>query len=430
MDSTNNRFPFNVLSYIPMRFAEGASGVARRIFTATAETIANFYSGIPAIYSTPPKQGGKLVERGDINGIGWIGTNLQKFAQDGGVITFNAEYANTIGGYPKGAILCMYEESKGYYLVMSTENANKKDFLTSPSYIGPNSTDPWMRITTTKEDLAEVMEIASKAYKFKGSVDTYKDLNDESKVTSKNIGDVWDVKDTGENYAYAGPGLGPKGDGWDSLGKVFELNDYVKKDEVQKTLADSDLPPTTNLLKEQIVEAKKYADGVGESTLEKAVAKTDVQNVLGESTLPPTTKLVKEELGKANTYADGVGTKTLGLSVQKNEVRTAWEDSMLPPTTTLVKTKIGETKEYVDDIKAELTEYVDGIKNDLTKATYTFKGTKNSKSNLPSNSATNDTWMTIDTGKYWAYVGGVWVEVAPTTNLMAQHLKYLSAPTA
>jgi len=415
MDSTNNTFPFTVLSYIPMRFAEGASGVARRVFTSTAETIANFFSGIPAIYSTPPKQGGKLVERGDINGIGWIGTNLQKFAQDGGVITFNAEYANTIGGYPKGAILCMYEESKGYYLVMSTENANKKDFLTSPSYIGPNPTDPWMRITTTKEDLSEVMEIASKAYKFKGSVDTYNDLNDETKVTSKKIGDVWDVKDTGENFAYAGAGKGPKGDGWDSLGKVFELSDYVKKDEVQTSVSDSTLPPTTKLLKEQIAAAKTYADGIGTSTLNSAVAKTEVQTAVSDSTLPPTTKLLKDQIAAANTYADGVGTTTLGLAVAKNEVKTALDDSTLPPTSKVVK-----------DEFASMKTYVDGIKTDLTKDIYNFKGTKTSESLLPTTASKNDTWMVTGTGKYFAYLSGEWTEVDPTTDLLAKHLKYLS----
>ena len=160
MESTNNTFPFSVLSYIPMRFAEEASGVSRRVFTETAGTIASFLYGIPAVYSIPPKQGGKLVERGDINGIGWLGTNLQKFAQDGGVITFNEAYCTTINGYPKGAILCMYEATKGYYLVMSTKDGNTDNFLEYPSYIGPNNTDSWMQITPNKEDLEKIAEEA------------------------------------------------------------------------------------------------------------------------------------------------------------------------------------------------------------------------------------------------------------------------------
>ncbi len=57
-------------------------------------------------------------------------------------------------------------------------------------------------------------------YKYKGSVSTYNNLP----TTNRNVGDVYDVQDTGMNYAW-------NGSDWDSLGIVIDLSNYYQKNE-------------------------------------------------------------------------------------------------------------------------------------------------------------------------------------------------------
>lgn len=75
--------------------------------------------------------------------------------------------------------------------------------------------------TYTKEEVDS--KIAS-VYKYKGSVANY-----EALPTSNNVvGDVYNLLDTGYNYAYVGEEQGEKGDGWDSLSGVVDLTEYIK----------------------------------------------------------------------------------------------------------------------------------------------------------------------------------------------------------
>lgn len=289
----SSTFPFISLSYIPMRFAEQAEGVARRAFTTSAQSIASFTLGIPAIYSIPPKQGGKLVERGDINGIGWIGTNFQKFCQDGGIVTFNQNYASlaNVNGYSKGAILANYTESEGLYFVMSLKDNNKDNFITNPSCITNDinsSSGSWFRLTTTLNVVNEIKTIASQAFHFKGTVTTYSALP----ASGNKIGDVYSVTDEAHtNYVWAGAKKGEKGDGWDSLGKVFDLSDYLAKSEIvtassASALNDNALPCSTTTTKmyadtkssAALNSAKSYADGKDETTLASAKSYSDTQD--------------------------------------------------------------------------------------------------------------------------------------------------------
>ena len=69
----------------------------------------------------------------------------------------------------------------------------------------------------TKDELEEVKEEVSKVYHFCGSVNTFDEL---SNVQDPHEGDVYNVKDSGKNYAWAiEDGVGY----WDDLGGVFEI---------------------------------------------------------------------------------------------------------------------------------------------------------------------------------------------------------------
>jgi hypothetical protein len=73
------------------------------------------------------------------------------------------------------------------------------------------------------EEIEHIKESIGQVYIFRGTVDTFADL-----PTNAKIGDVYDVLDSGINYAWTG-------DRWDSLGAAFDLSQYAKKEYVDST---------------------------------------------------------------------------------------------------------------------------------------------------------------------------------------------------
>ena len=71
---------------------------------------------------------------------------------------------------------------------------------------------------------AEVDAKVASVYKPKGSVETYSELADKQATAA--VGDVWDVRDTGMNYAWTVDQT------WDALGFTIDLTDYLRKDEL------------------------------------------------------------------------------------------------------------------------------------------------------------------------------------------------------
>lgn len=66
----------------------------------------------------------------------------------------------------------------------------------------------------------------SSVYRFKGSVATYSALP----TSGQAVGDVWNVEDTGANYAWTG-------DSWDKLSETIDLTPYLTKDDAGNTYA-------------------------------------------------------------------------------------------------------------------------------------------------------------------------------------------------
>ena len=80
----------------------------------------------------------------------------------------------------------------------------------------------------TKE---EVDAKVASVYRFKGSVETFDALPTEGLVE----GDVYNVKATGENYAWVAPAAGEEAGHWDDLGGDVDLTPYATKEEVAAT---------------------------------------------------------------------------------------------------------------------------------------------------------------------------------------------------
>ena len=89
-------------------------------------------------------------------------------------------------------------------------------------------------ITDTKKGLTEsdaytkeeVDAKVTSVYRFRGSVATYNDLPTEDNVQ----GDVWNVEDTGANYAWTGTE-------WDKLSETVDLTPYLTKEDAASTYA-------------------------------------------------------------------------------------------------------------------------------------------------------------------------------------------------
>ena len=87
--------------------------------------------------------------------------------------------------------------------------------------------------TKTEVD-SKIADAASKVYRFKGSVATYQDLP----TTGLTVGDVYNVEESGKNYAWTGSGGDKVGDGWDDIGGVIDLSGYYTKQEADDLLDD------------------------------------------------------------------------------------------------------------------------------------------------------------------------------------------------
>lgn len=91
----------------------------------------------------------------------------------------------------------------------------------------------------------EVDAKVSSVYRFRGAVATYANLPTSGQV----VGDVWNVKDTGANYAWAGTE-------WDKLSETIDLTPYLTKEDAATTYATkTEVAGKQNTLSAQQLEA-------------------------------------------------------------------------------------------------------------------------------------------------------------------------------
>lgn len=97
----------------------------------------NYLQGFPSVYSVPARNGGKYVKRGDINAIGKIATQDLFYHKCGGINTFDPEFAQKVGGYPKGAVL-QFLNGTFLYDVISLHDNNMYDFTATSTIDNAN----------------------------------------------------------------------------------------------------------------------------------------------------------------------------------------------------------------------------------------------------------------------------------------------------
>lgn len=102
---------------------------------ASNPQLADLTNGFPQITSETPANNGLPPERKDFNGLGYLTTTYDYFAQAGGTYTFNQTVSDAIGGYPEGSRLWYTPSSGETMIVRSLIQNNTYNFNTDPSYI-------------------------------------------------------------------------------------------------------------------------------------------------------------------------------------------------------------------------------------------------------------------------------------------------------
>ena len=112
---------------MPRPFAKGENDAPLTPIGSSEGDNVNYYNGFPSVYSSPHSDGGKYITRGEMNAIGNLASQNQFYFLAGGINTFDATFATSIGGYPEGAVL-KYLNNGYLYDVISLIDNNTVDF--------------------------------------------------------------------------------------------------------------------------------------------------------------------------------------------------------------------------------------------------------------------------------------------------------------
>lgn len=119
---------------------------------------------------------------------------------------------------------------QGYYYITYTNLGSKNRYVDGLNNVIENINELQQKLQTDEQNLQERIDSLGNVYTFKGSVATYADLPGDDNV----IGDVYDVKSEGKNYAWIGISEDFE-DGWDDIGG--DWSNYYKKDEVDSLIS-------------------------------------------------------------------------------------------------------------------------------------------------------------------------------------------------
>lgn len=111
---------------------------------ATGSNYASIAEGFPEMTMKAPKDGGLPPWGQDFNGMFYLMSSQTCFLQNGGLITFDDDVSNKIGGYPQDAILDYITPGNSYVKVKSLIDDNTYNFVTDPSHIDG---EHWEEIT-------------------------------------------------------------------------------------------------------------------------------------------------------------------------------------------------------------------------------------------------------------------------------------------
>lgn len=143
-------------------------------YDAAGTDTSSIREGFLPITSEPLDDNGQAPERTDFNGMFYLSTDFRVFQQNGGLITYDATVASTIGGYPKDAILGYLDSNGKLGFVRSLHDDNQTNFVADPTNI--NNIDwAYTHILNTDADIATLNStISSVQSNLQGQINTNK----------------------------------------------------------------------------------------------------------------------------------------------------------------------------------------------------------------------------------------------------------------
>lgn len=244
-------------------------------------------------------------------------TTLVNYAKKADVDTELAKKANSADVYTKTEVANALADKadkatslSGYGIADAYTKGETDNAISTAVSTKANSADVY-----TKD---EVDGLVSSAMHYKGSVATYNDL-----PTNAKIGDLYNVEDTGHNYAW-------NGTEWDVMSGVFDLSEYAKKEYVD-TEVDKKADKTTVNALSAVVDTKAAQSDLNITNQEvaKKANKSDLgtmaaKNAADYSTTAETNAALalKADKTELNDYAKKVDVYT------KTEVDTALDGKL------------------------------------------------------------------------------------------------------
>ena len=230
-----------------------------------------------------------------------------------------ADKATTLAGY---GITDAYTQTQiNDALSLKADKSNTYTKSEVDGLLAPKATTEYVDGELAKKaDISYVDAKVSSVYRFKGSVETMEDLPTEGNVE----GDVYNVKATGENFAW----VAPKGDVagyWDDLGGDIDLTPYATKEEVAATY---ETIANVNALAERL-DAK---DGELQDAIDTKVAITDYEakvEELEEAIANTGSAATHKEVVSNPDLApvDGVATWTIAHNIDSADVDVVLKES-------------------------------------------------------------------------------------------------------
>lgn len=108
-------------------------------------------NGFPPITAVDINDGGIPPSRQDFNGLGYLTSSHNFFAQNGNFYSFDNEVASSIQGYPQGAKLWYTDSDNNVRLLVSLKDDNMDNFITNPAVIGVS----WEDCIPTLEEIKQ-----------------------------------------------------------------------------------------------------------------------------------------------------------------------------------------------------------------------------------------------------------------------------------
>ena len=308
-----------------------------------------------------------------------------------------------------------------------------------------NQTDLMNYLSELEKEIEEAIHTIANVYKFKGSVPTYNDL-----PVNAETGDVYNVEDTGANYAWTGSE-------WDKLSDIIDLEDYVKKETLAlyylKEEVDALIDGINAYSKEEIdnmlsgkadistiydkaaIDSKLAEKANANEVYTKAesdnkfLVADDISGKAEQTDLEALETKVDNHIAKAvvqddlnNYYTKAENDTLLNTKANADNVYTKAESNALLDNKADASEVYDKTElENLLEDKADKTElenyYTKEQIDEKTSTLFNYKGQVQTVAELPNNASIGDTYNVVETGANYTWNGDEWDKLSETIDL-------------